>query len=90
MRVPDPAGARAAPGRGGEWPSCGPAGQCWREVRRWRVQEELGGSPVICLSGGWPATAYVVRMNVCACVCSPPGLYIEDEGVAFKNNIFLT
>lgn len=37
-----------------------------------------------------PAVVYVVRSNVCVCMYSLAGLYIEDEGVAFKNNVFLT
>lgn len=37
-----------------------------------------------------PAAVGVVRSNVCVCVCSLPGLYIEGEGVAFKNNVFGT
>lgn len=32
---------------------------------------------------------YVVRLNVCVCVCCLLGFYSEEEGVVFKNNIFL-
>lgn len=40
----------------------------------------LGAAPSV------PTAINVVEANV----CSLPGVYIEDEGVLFKNNIFLT
>lgn len=94
--VVDSLAIRAAPDPW-EWRSgllCGPLGQCWREFTHW---PGAGGSWRWPQQSVWrltaapvPAAVYVVRLNVCACVCSLPGLYIEDEGVAFKNNTFLT
>lgn len=53
----------------------------------WRTAEV---APAVCLSGGWEQLLLCQQQLRCEveCVCSLPGLYIEDEGVAFKNNIF--
>lgn len=49
----------------------------------WRTAEAV---PAFCLSGGWEQL--LLCQQQLRCEVSLPGLYIEDEGVAFKNNIF--
>lgn len=67
------------PGSGG--------GSVWAGLRR------QPGSPSVqrlAAAPSAPAAEDVVRSNVCACVWLCQAFIFKDEGVAFKNNIFLT
>lgn len=74
-----------------------PQGSVAGSLRAGRGPQDLGGGPgslSVCLEAGsssfCASSSLYCELNVCACLCFLPGLYIEDEGVACKNNIFLT